>query len=79
VAGAGQAARGLAQLGVEQRRRRQTEAKQTDPRGQKRESEEAERLPHTATAETAGARQNRAAMSSATHSCQRAREIRVRV
>jgi hypothetical protein len=52
MAEAGQAAWGLAQRGVERRRRRQTEAKQTDPHGQKRERKEAERLPHTAMAET---------------------------
>jgi hypothetical protein len=79
VARAGQAARGLAQLGVERRQSRQMEAKQTDPRGQKRKREEAEPLPHTAMAETAGAHQNRAAMLSATRSHQRAREIRVKV
>jgi hypothetical protein len=52
---------------------------QIDLHSQKREHEEAERMPHTAMVETAGARQNRAAMPSATHSRQIEREIRVRV
>jgi hypothetical protein len=55
------------------------EAKQTDPHSQKREREEAKRLPHMATAETAGACRNRETSSLGTHSRQRAREIRVRV
>jgi hypothetical protein len=55
------------------------EAKQTDLHGQKRERKEADGIPHTATAETAGARRNRAAKPSATHSRQREREIRVGV
>jgi hypothetical protein len=53
--------------------------KQTDLHGQKREREEAERMPHTATVETVGARRDRAAKPSATHSRQREREVRVRV
>jgi hypothetical protein len=53
--------------------------KQTDPHGQKREHEEAEHLPHTATAETVGARHNRAATSAATHDRQRDERVRVRV
>jgi hypothetical protein len=73
------AARGQARLGDERRRRRRTKAKQTDLHGQKRECKEVERMPHTATAETAGARRNRAAKPSATHSRQREREIRVGV
>jgi hypothetical protein len=44
--------------GDKRRRRRRTEAKQTDLHGQKREREEAERMPHTAMVETAGARRN---------------------
>jgi hypothetical protein len=50
------------------------EAKQPDPHGQQRGREKAERLPHTAMVETAGARHNRAATSSATHSRQGERE-----
>jgi hypothetical protein len=57
--------------GDERRQRRRTEAKQTDLHGQKREREEAERMPHTAMVETVGARRNRAAKPSATHSRQR--------
>jgi hypothetical protein len=76
---AGQAARGRARLGDERRTRWRMEVKQTDPHGQKREHEEADHLLHTATAETAGARRNWAATTSATHSRQRAREVRVRV
>jgi hypothetical protein len=53
--------------------------KQIDLHGQKREHEEAERMPHTAMAEIAGARRDRAAKPSVTHSRQREREVRVRV
>jgi hypothetical protein len=52
---------------------------QIDLHGQKREREEAERMPHTTMVETAGARRNQAAKPSATHSRQIEREIRVRV
>jgi anti-sigma factor RsiW len=51
----------------------------TDLYGQKRERGEVERMPHTGTAEAAGAHRNRAAKPSATHSRQREREVRVRV
>jgi hypothetical protein len=49
------------------------------PHGQKGERKEADRLPHTAAAETAGARRNRAATPTATRSRQSVRGIRVRV
>jgi hypothetical protein len=59
--------------GGEQSRGRQTEARDTNPHGQKRGREEAVRLPHTAAVETAGVHQNRAATSTAMHGRQRAR------
>jgi hypothetical protein len=52
---------------------------QIDLHGQKRERKKAERMPHMATSETTGARRNRAAKPSVTHSRKREREIRVRV
>jgi hypothetical protein len=52
---------------------------QIDLHGQKREREEAKRMPHTGMVETAEARRNQAAKPSVTHSRQIEREIRVRV
>jgi hypothetical protein len=49
----------------ERRRCRRTEVRSLDLHGQKRDQEEAEQMPHTAAAETAGARRDRAARSSA--------------
>jgi hypothetical protein len=76
---ASRAARGQARLGGERRQRRWTEAGKTNPHGQKREREEAKRLPHTVTAETAEARWNRATTSSATQVADERERIRVRV
>jgi hypothetical protein len=56
--------------GDERRRWRRTEVKPMDHHDQMREHEEAERMPHTAMAETTGARRNRAAKPSVTHSRQ---------
>jgi hypothetical protein len=47
--------------------------------GQKREREEAERMPHTTATETAGAHRNRAARSSVIQNRQRGEGIRVSV
>jgi hypothetical protein len=71
------AARGRTHLG------RRTEAMSTNGgkiarfHSQKREREEAKRMPHTTAAETAGARRNRAARSSAIRNHQRGEGIRV--
>jgi hypothetical protein len=65
------AARGRTHLG------RRTEVRSPDLHGQKREREEVEQMPHTAAAETAGARRNRAARSSAIRNRQRGEGIRV--
>jgi hypothetical protein len=53
--------------GDERRLWRRTEARPPDLHGQKRGREEAERMPHTAMVETAGARRNRAMRSTVTH------------
>jgi hypothetical protein len=63
--------------GDERRRCRRTEVRSPDLHGQKREREEAEQMPHMAVAETAGARRNRAARSSAIRNCHRGEGIRV--
>jgi hypothetical protein len=71
---------GRARLGGGERSRgRQTEARKTIPHGQKEERKEAVHLPHTAVAETAGARRNRAATPTAMRSRQSTRGIRVMV
>jgi hypothetical protein len=57
----------------ERSRGRQTEAKNTIPRGQKEEREEVIHLPHAAAAETTGARRNRMATPSVTRSRQSTR------
>jgi hypothetical protein len=60
--------------GDEQRRWRRMEARPPNRHGQMTEREEAERMPHTVTTKTAGARRNRATRLTVTHSRQRGRE-----
>jgi hypothetical protein len=63
--------RGQDRLGEARRRWRRMAAKPTNPRGQMEALGEAERLPHMAASELAGARRNRAKKSSAIRNRQR--------
>jgi hypothetical protein len=69
--------RGQDRLDDARRRWRRTAAKSTNPHGQMEALDEAELMPHMATAELTGARRNRAKNSSAIRNRQRGERIRV--